>query len=122
VIFNVAEMSDISCYCHFLVIFWFLVDSYCIVEVGISFTLKACYNYIGSLKTPIFIGFILYYYNLFPNILGETEKYVYCHGVVRARLLTVVHVGQVGGHGGQAERARGARIKERRQGHVRGYE
>ena len=51
-IFNVAEMSDISCYCHFLVIFWFLVDSYCIVEVGISFTLKACYNYIGSLKLP----------------------------------------------------------------------
>jgi len=64
------NMSDISCYCHFLVIFWFLVDSYCIVQVGISFTLKACYNYIRSLKTPIFIGFILYYYNLFPNILG----------------------------------------------------
>ena len=61
----------------FIVIFWFLVDSYCIVEVGIKnccFTLKACYNHIGSLKTPIFIGFILYYYYLIPDILGGKLK------------------------------------------------
>ena len=64
----------------FIVIFWFLVDSYCIVEVGIKnccFTLKACYNHIGSLKTPIFIRFILYYYYLIPNILGEKLKSVF---------------------------------------------
>jgi len=61
----------------FIVIFWFLVDSYCIVEVGIKnccFILKACYNHIGSLKTPIFIGFILYYYYHFPDILRGKLK------------------------------------------------
>jgi len=48
--------------------------------------------------------------------------HVYCYGAVGARLQEVVRVGQVGGHGGHVEWVGGARIKERRQGHVRGYE